>query len=111
MSSYFVCSILTIGYPGGARLPSSIRRRPAKAAKLLGGGAGLRLSVVRRGVELHKGAIRVRNAQPCLLVEIDLPARRLIKPSYKGEAVANMDNQREISYSRGRLTGHDPNDD
>jgi signal transduction histidine kinase len=38
------------------------------------GGAGLGLSIARRAVELHKGAIRARNAQPGLLVEIDLPA-------------------------------------
>jgi two-component system sensor histidine kinase CpxA len=37
------------------------------------GGAGLGLSIARRAVELHKGAIRARNAQPGLLVEIDLP--------------------------------------
>ncbi len=38
------------------------------------GGAGLGLSIARRAVELHKGAIRARNAQPGLLVEIELPA-------------------------------------
>ena len=37
------------------------------------GGAGLGLSIARRAVELHKGTIRARNAQPGLLVEIDLP--------------------------------------
>src|ERR1700691_4035029 len=37
------------------------------------GGAGLGLSIARRAVELHKGAICARNAQPGLLVEIDLP--------------------------------------
>jgi signal transduction histidine kinase len=37
------------------------------------GGAGLGLSIARRAVELHKGAIRARNAQPGLSVEIDLP--------------------------------------
>lgn len=37
------------------------------------GGAGLGLSIARRAVELHKGAIRARNAQPGLLVEIELP--------------------------------------
>jgi len=37
------------------------------------GGAGLGLSIARRAVELHKGAIRARNAQPGLEVEIDLP--------------------------------------
>jgi len=38
------------------------------------GGAGLGLSIARRAVELHKGAIHARNAEPGLLVEIDLPA-------------------------------------
>jgi len=38
------------------------------------GGAGLGLSIARRAVELHKGNIRARNAEPGLLVEIDLPA-------------------------------------
>jgi signal transduction histidine kinase len=38
------------------------------------GGAGLGLSIARRAVELHKGAIRARNAGPGLLVEIELPA-------------------------------------
>jgi len=39
------------------------------------GGAGLGLSIARRAVELHKGAIRARNAEPGLLVEIDLPGQ------------------------------------
>ncbi|HUE20907.1 MAG TPA: ATP-binding protein [Bryobacteraceae bacterium] len=38
------------------------------------GGAGLGLSIARRAVELHNGVIRARNAQPGLLVEIELPA-------------------------------------
>jgi signal transduction histidine kinase len=37
------------------------------------GGAGLGLSIARRAVELHQGVITARNAQPGLLVEIDLP--------------------------------------
>ena len=37
------------------------------------GGAGLGLSIARRAVELHKGTIRARNAEPGLLVEIELP--------------------------------------
>ncbi len=38
------------------------------------GGTGLGLSIARRSVELHKGTIRARNAQPGLEVEIELPA-------------------------------------
>jgi signal transduction histidine kinase len=37
------------------------------------GGAGLGLSIARRAIELHKGAIRARNAHPGLLVEMELP--------------------------------------
>ena len=38
------------------------------------GGAGLGLSIARRAIELHKGAVRARNAQPGLEVEMELPA-------------------------------------
>ncbi len=38
------------------------------------GGAGLGLSIARRAIELHKGTIRARNAEPGLLVEIELPS-------------------------------------
>jgi signal transduction histidine kinase len=38
------------------------------------GGVGLGLSIARRAIELHKGAIRARNAQPGLEVEMELPA-------------------------------------
>jgi two-component system sensor histidine kinase CpxA len=37
------------------------------------GGIGLGLSIARRAIELHKGAIRARNAQPGLEVEMELP--------------------------------------
>jgi signal transduction histidine kinase len=37
------------------------------------GGIGLGLSIARRAIELHKGAIRARNAQPGLEVELDVP--------------------------------------
>jgi len=37
------------------------------------GGIGLGLSIARRAIELHKGAIRARNARPGLEVELDLP--------------------------------------
>jgi two-component system sensor histidine kinase CpxA len=38
------------------------------------GGAGLGLAIARRSVQLHRGAIRARNAAPGLEVEIELPA-------------------------------------
>jgi two-component system sensor histidine kinase CpxA len=37
------------------------------------GGIGLGLSIARRAIELHKGAIRARNAKPGLEVELELP--------------------------------------
>lgn len=37
------------------------------------GGAGLGLSIARRAVELHRGKLTARNAQPGLLVEMRLP--------------------------------------
>ena len=37
------------------------------------GGIGLGLSIARRAVELHKGAIRARNLDPGLEVELELP--------------------------------------
>jgi two-component system sensor histidine kinase CpxA len=38
------------------------------------GGIGLGLSIARRAIELHKGAIRARNANPGLEVELQLPS-------------------------------------
>ncbi len=37
------------------------------------GGVGLGLSIARRAVDLHRGAIRARNANPGLLMEIEIP--------------------------------------
>jgi signal transduction histidine kinase len=37
------------------------------------GGIGLGLSIARRAIELHQGAIRAKNAQPGLEVEMELP--------------------------------------
>jgi two-component system sensor histidine kinase CpxA len=37
------------------------------------GGVGLGLAIARRAVDLHKGTLRARNANPGLLVEMDLP--------------------------------------
>jgi two-component system sensor histidine kinase CpxA len=45
-----------------------------------GGGVGLGLSIARRAIELHRGAIRARNAQPGLEVEMELP----VKPALQG---------------------------
>lgn len=39
------------------------------------GGIGLGLSIARRAIELHKGAIKARNANPGLEVELQLPAK------------------------------------
>ncbi len=41
------------------------------------GGVGLGLSIARRAVELHQGVLRASNANPGLLVEIDLPAMKM----------------------------------
>ena len=38
-----------------------------------GGGVGLGLAIARRAVELHDGTLRASNANPGLLVEIELP--------------------------------------
>ena len=40
------------------------------------GGIGLGLSIARRAIELHKGGIRARNAQPGLEVEMELPVAK-----------------------------------
>jgi two-component system sensor histidine kinase CpxA len=37
------------------------------------GGAGLGLAIARRAIELHHGTVSARNAQPGLMVEIELP--------------------------------------
>jgi two-component system sensor histidine kinase CpxA len=37
------------------------------------GGVGLGLAIARRSVELHKGKLTARNANPGLLVAIELP--------------------------------------
>jgi signal transduction histidine kinase len=37
------------------------------------GGIGLGLSIARRAIELHKGVVRARNANPGLEVEFELP--------------------------------------
>ena len=39
----------------------------------LSGGVGLGLSIARRAIELHKGSIRARNANPGLEVEMHIP--------------------------------------
>ncbi len=38
------------------------------------GGVGLGLAIARRAIQLHRGTIHAQNAQPGLMVEIDLPA-------------------------------------
>jgi two-component system sensor histidine kinase CpxA len=39
----------------------------------LSGGIGLGLSIARRAVELHRGAIRATNANPGLKIELEFP--------------------------------------
>ena len=39
----------------------------------LSGGIGLGLSIARRAVELHQGAIRASNANPGLKIELEFP--------------------------------------
>ena len=51
------------------------------------GGIGLGLSIARRAIELHKGAIRARNANPGLEVELRLPA---VVPALQTEPPAFM---------------------
>ncbi len=46
----------------------------------LSGGLGLGLAIARRSVELHKGKLTARNAQPGLLVTIEFP----IAPAHSG---------------------------
>jgi len=50
--------------------------RVEKSRDSLSGGIGLGLSIARRAIELHKGGIRARNAQPGLEVEMELPVRQ-----------------------------------
>jgi two-component system sensor histidine kinase CpxA len=47
--------------------------RVEKSRDTASGGIGLGLSIARRALELHKGGIRARNAQPGLEVEMELP--------------------------------------
>jgi two-component system sensor histidine kinase CpxA len=50
--------------------------RVEKSRDSLSGGIGLGLSIARRAIELHKGGIRARNAQPGLEVELELPVAK-----------------------------------
>jgi two-component system sensor histidine kinase CpxA len=50
--------------------------RVEKSRDSLSGGIGLGLSIARRAIELHKGGIRARNAQPGLEVEMELPVAK-----------------------------------
>jgi two-component system sensor histidine kinase CpxA len=47
--------------------------RVEKSRDASSGGIGLGLSIARRAIELHKGGIHARNANPGLEVEIELP--------------------------------------
>jgi len=50
--------------------------RVEKSRDTSSGGIGLGLSIARRALELHKGGIRARNAQPGLEVEMELPVSK-----------------------------------
>jgi signal transduction histidine kinase len=52
---------------------ASSRSDAAERAEITSGGIGLGLSIARRAIELHKGTIRAKNAQPGLEVEMELP--------------------------------------
>lgn len=51
------------------------------------GGVGLGLSIARRAVELHHGTLRASNANPGLLVEIELPAKVAAGAAIEGSLV------------------------
>jgi two-component system, OmpR family, sensor histidine kinase CpxA len=51
----------------------------------LSGGVGLGLSIARRALELHKGAIRARNVEPGLEMEIEVPASGAVPGVEKAE--------------------------
>jgi two-component system sensor histidine kinase CpxA len=50
--------------------------RVEKSRDSSSGGIGLGLSIARRAIELHRGGIRARNAQPGLEVEMELPVAK-----------------------------------
>jgi len=50
--------------------------RVEKSRATSSGGIGLGLSIARRAIELHKGGIRARNAQPGLEVVMELPVAK-----------------------------------
>jgi two-component system sensor histidine kinase CpxA len=50
--------------------------RVEKSRDTSSGGIGLGLYIARRALELHKGGIRARNAQPGLEVEMELPVSK-----------------------------------
>jgi signal transduction histidine kinase len=46
----------------------------------LGGGAGLGLSIAKRAVQVHHGAITAENASPGLRVRIKIPSFKTTMP-------------------------------
>jgi len=46
----------------------------------MSGGTGLGLAIARRSVELHQGKLEARNANPGLLVIIELPIHEPVTP-------------------------------
>jgi signal transduction histidine kinase len=55
-------------------------RVEADRSRNSGGGVGLGLSIAKRAVAVHQGKIRARNAEPGLLVEIELPLAAIAIP-------------------------------
>lgn len=54
------------------------------------GGVGLGLAIARRAVELHHGTIEASNANPGLIVTIEIPGAVVVRPRLQTEKVASL---------------------